>query len=278
MAGFREGVRARREYFARLRFRVHGRGAMILAALTAAINALGYWRDEFPDRPQPPYLVDVLGWLPWWGWTLLTLVFGLVLLFEAAFRREMFLTQEQESKDKEKRREVSERIKNLEASMLRITVNQPLALTRSAHHNNFRRLVLHNPNSHPAKDCYVKVASYSVVAQYSPEAEYPPSGFRFGFCTDERFAGTLGPQGNVRVDIVACLEPEKLYHLQLASQTQLLPRFPVSHGIYSCVVEVGANSSAIPAAEYEIEILFDVIGDCGIRFRQLAPDRGEWMT
>lgn len=67
----------------RLQPRLKGLAAMVVGTVLAG---LGFWRDEFPNQWQPPFLADVLGVLPWWAWVLIWLAVVLIVLFEASHR------------------------------------------------------------------------------------------------------------------------------------------------------------------------------------------------
>jgi len=58
-----------------------------LVLATTLLAVVAFWRDEGPERFQPPPFFDLLGLLPWWGTALLVLNLALVLVFEASFRR-----------------------------------------------------------------------------------------------------------------------------------------------------------------------------------------------
>ena len=68
------------------RLRPTGWVAATVGILTVALAALSYYRDEWPESPQPPFLSDILTFLPWWAWLLVALASTTMLLFEVTYR------------------------------------------------------------------------------------------------------------------------------------------------------------------------------------------------
>ncbi len=46
----------------------------------------GFWRDWMPEDLQPPLLLDILGFAPWWIWIIGLLLIILIVTFEGAHR------------------------------------------------------------------------------------------------------------------------------------------------------------------------------------------------
>lgn len=60
--------------------------AILVGGLGLLSASLGYYRDEWPNSWQPPYLSEILAALPWWSWLLLAMAAGLAWLFETSYR------------------------------------------------------------------------------------------------------------------------------------------------------------------------------------------------
>lgn len=66
--------------------RLYLRRSGFVVASGLVLSILSFWRSEGPQDLQPPILADVVSLLPWWIWTQLLLIAGLLLTFEAAHR------------------------------------------------------------------------------------------------------------------------------------------------------------------------------------------------
>jgi hypothetical protein len=80
-------LRSRAKFVHGLPFRPNGSVTAIGAAVSVLVTGLALWRDEFPGKPQPPYLAEILGWFPWWTWVIAALVVASWALVEGAFQK-----------------------------------------------------------------------------------------------------------------------------------------------------------------------------------------------
>lgn len=55
--------------------------------LLTILSAAAWLADELAPRWERPTLLEILSWLPWWGWALLALTVALVSLFEGSYQQ-----------------------------------------------------------------------------------------------------------------------------------------------------------------------------------------------
>lgn len=85
--------------------RLYARKWGIIVVVGILLAALDFWRDEGPEKLQPPrILADVTSWLPWYGWIIFALALALCLTFEAAHRE---LTRSSQGSNREIRNKLA---------------------------------------------------------------------------------------------------------------------------------------------------------------------------